>query len=269
MKEILSSVISVTRDERVNSAPSSKGNQIKWRTYKGIWLKADDFGYEGLSEVVAAQLLKGSNIHSHVPYSPCMITEDGIKYRGCVSEDFLLHGESLVTIYRLLASNEHDVDVMFQGKSAQDRLHDLISVVTALTELDDFGVWFGKLLEFDAFILNEDRHLHNIAVILKDNGQFRLMPVFDNGAAFLSDTRRDYPFSAPTTRLVDKVRSKPIVTHFRDQIKAVADVVGLSLKLQPCFKLELGGFCCYNDKEVGRVRQVIDIQANRYPYLFG
>ena len=192
-----------------------------------------------------------------------------MEYRGCVSEDFLLHGESLVTIYRLLASNEHNVNVMFEGKSAQERLHDLISVVAALTGLDDFGVWFGKLLEFDAFILNEDRHLHNVAVILKDNGQFRLMPIFDNGAAFLSDTRRDYPFSAPTIRLVDKVRSKPIVTHFHDQIKAVADVVGLSLKLQPCFKLELCGFDCYNEEEVSRVSQVIAIQASRYPHLFG
>ena len=74
MKEILSSEISVTRDERVDSAPSSKGNQIKWRTHDGLWLKADDFGYEGLSEVAAAQLLIGSNILSHVPYAPCMIT---------------------------------------------------------------------------------------------------------------------------------------------------------------------------------------------------
>ena len=46
MRKISNSAISVTRDERINSAPSSKGNQIKWRTGNGLWLKADDFGYE-------------------------------------------------------------------------------------------------------------------------------------------------------------------------------------------------------------------------------
>jgi len=132
----------------------------------------------------------------------------------------------------------------------------------------EFGTWLGKLLEFDAFILNEDRHLHNIAVILKPDESFRLMPVFDNGAAFISDTRRDYPLTVPTVQLIDKVRCKPIVTHFGKQLEAVREVVGLSLKLERDVRLEAEPIDPYDDLELGRVKQVISIQSRRYPYLF-
>ena len=98
MKQTLNYEINVTRDERVESAPSSKGNQIKWRKRNGLWLKADDFGYEGLAEAVASQVLEKSNIQLYVHYSLCMITEDGLEHRGCVSSDFLNHGETLITI---------------------------------------------------------------------------------------------------------------------------------------------------------------------------
>jgi len=62
----------------------------------------------------------------------------------------------------------------------------------------------------------------------RTHDSFQLMPIFDNGAAFLSDTRRDYPLTSPTVKLIDKVRCKPIVTHFDKQIDAVREVVGLS-----------------------------------------
>lgn len=264
----LSSAISVSRDERVDSSPSSKGNQIKWRTRDGFWLKADDLGYEGLSEAVASELLKGSNIQSHVPYAPCIINEESVEYRGCVSDDFLAPGESLITIYRLLETNGYNADALFDGKSAPEKLRILIETVTSIAKLPDFGKWLGRLFEFDAFILNEDRHLHNIALIIALDEQFRFMPVFDNGAAFLSDTRRDYPLTSPTFRLIDKVRGKPIATHFEKQIGAVRDVIGLSLRLDHSACLESEAFNRYREDEIGRVKQVIEIQSSRYPYLY-
>jgi len=268
MKKILSSAINVSRDERVDSSPSSKGNQIKWRTYDGFWLKSDDLGYEGLSESIASELLKKSNIQSYAPYVPCIITEEGVEYRGCISEDFLTSGESLITISRLYETHERDIYAEFEGKNASRRLSEMIETVTGFTKLQEFGSWLGKLLEFDAFILNEDRHLHNIAVIRRLDNSFRLMPIFDNGAAFLSDTRRDYPLTAPTSILINKVRCKPIVTLFDKQIDAVSEVVGLSLKLELNINFEAGSHKYYDSKEVGRIKQIIDIQSKRYPHLF-
>ena len=40
---------------------SSKGNQMKWKQ-DGYWYKADQFGYESLSEIVTSHLLEKSNI---------------------------------------------------------------------------------------------------------------------------------------------------------------------------------------------------------------
>ena len=260
--------ISVTRDERIDSSPSSKGNQIKWRTKTGLWLKADDLGYEGLSETIASKMLKDSNIGSYVTYAPCCIMEEGVKYRGCVSEDFLKPGESLITLQRLYETHGRDAYAEFDGKSASSRLSGLIESVTIITKLQDFGLWLGKLLEFDAFILNEDRHLQNIALVINTDEKFSLMPVFDNGAAFLSDTMRDYPLTAPTSKLISKVRSKPIVTSFDKQNEAVKEVVGLSLKLGRYADFEAGDFEYYNEEEVRRVKNVIKAQSMRYPNLF-
>jgi len=268
MKKTLSSEISVTRDERVDSSPSSKGNQIKWRTHNGLWIKADDLGYEGLAEAVASKLLEKSNLTSFVPYAPCIITEESVTYRGCVSDDFLAPGESLITIHRLYETHTRDVYAELDGKSASQKLADLIESVTGMTGIREFASWFGRLLEFDAFILNEDRHLHNIAVIRKADESFRLMPIFDNGAAFLSDSKRDYPLSAQTIRLIDKVRSKPIATNFDKQMAAVREVVGLSLELTGATEFNLAAFNHYSDEELGRVNKIIKIQSNRYPHLF-
>lgn len=81
---------------------SSKGNQLKWAK-DSIWYKADQMGYEGLSEYVVSQLLFCSNL------SYDMITAyqtEQIRYRsrimnGCSSRNFLKRGESLITLERL------------------------------------------------------------------------------------------------------------------------------------------------------------------------
>ena len=50
-------------DEDIQTAnrKSSKGNQLKFER-DGIWYKADNLGYEGLSEYVVSELLKLSSL---------------------------------------------------------------------------------------------------------------------------------------------------------------------------------------------------------------
>jgi len=47
------------------------------------------------------------------------------------------------------------------------------------------------MLTLDAFFVNEDRHTHNIAVLMDAEGVYRYCPFFDHGAALLSDTTMD------------------------------------------------------------------------------
>lgn len=68
----------------------------------------------------------------------------------------------------------------------ENRLTFLVENVERLTGLQDFGIYMKKLLTVDAFFLNEDRHTHNIAVLMNGEGKFAYCPIFDNGAGLLS-----------------------------------------------------------------------------------
>lgn len=51
---------------------------------------------------------------------------------------------------------------------------------------NEIGKYITQLIELDSFVLNDDRHFNSIA-FLYNNGQFQMCPIFDNGAALLSD----------------------------------------------------------------------------------
>lgn len=268
MRKILSSVIEVTASDRIESSTSSKGNQIKWRTRNGLWLKADSMGYEGLAEYAASLTLAGSNIGEVTEYYPCLISEQGLTRRGCVSEDFLREGETLVTVKHLYQQQRgYDIYSKLEGLSSAQRLETVITDVTDMTGISDFGIWLGRLLEFDAFILNEDRHLNNIAVIQQGDETYRKMPVFDNGAGLLSDTSKDFPVRMGVRTAISKVKSKPFATEFRKQLKAVSEVVGLSLKLRP-LTFDSLSTDIYEAQQFTRVHSVLRHQAAKYEHLF-
>lgn len=62
----------------------------------------------------------------------------------------------------------------------------MADAVREMTGLADFDKYLALLFEIDALILNDDRHLNNIAVLEKD-GRFSYCPIFDNGAGLLSN----------------------------------------------------------------------------------
>ena len=54
----------------------------------------------------------------------------------------------------------------------------------------------AKLLEIDAFFLNEDRHANNIALLYNSrSGEYRLCPFFDMGLSLFADTFDSFPLS--------------------------------------------------------------------------
>ena len=56
------------------------------------------------------------------------------------------------------------------------------------TGLKDFGIYLTKMLEMDAFFLNEDRHTNNIVVIYQlDDKSYRFCPYFDMGLSLFAD----------------------------------------------------------------------------------
>lgn len=76
--------------------------------------------------------------------------------------------------------------MLWRIENVENRLTFLMVNVERLTGLQDFGIYMNKLLTVDAFFLNEDRHTHNIAVLMNGEGKFAYCPIFDNGAGLLS-----------------------------------------------------------------------------------
>lgn len=99
-----------------------------------------------------------------------------------------------------------------------------------MTGLKDFGVYLSKLLTVDALFLNEDRHMHNIAVLRDKSGEYHYCPIFDNGCALLSDTTIDYPVNEDVINLIPQVRAKTLSQDFNEQLEAVEKLYGQNLK---------------------------------------
>lgn len=265
MREILNldKIVYVTSHDRRESSTSSKGNQVKWFK-NNKWIKADGLGYEGLSEAVASKLLSISNIEDFVEYKTVKIleTDTNKEYRGCISDNFLKEDEELISLYRLFTSYGINLDLALSKLSIEEKINYVIDNVEQFTGLKDFKKWLGLLLEFDYLILNEDRHFHNIGVIYSKDG-FRLMPIFDCGAGFLSDTSIDYSLEGSIATYMRLVNSKPFTPKFEKQMKAIYKICGSNIKMG-----EFGEYVddIYTDEEVIRVNQIV---KRMYRRLFG
>lgn len=249
----------------INST-SSKGNQEKYHI-DNEWIKTDYLGYEGASEFLASEILKCSNIKEFVPYR---IEKAEIENRHgmlqkrniCVSKDFLLPGEEIITLEKLLRQKYgSSFEKEIQGKSIKEAISNIVNLVEKATGISDYGKHLTQMLEFDAFILNEDRHSQNIAFIY-GNGVYKPCPIFDNGAAFLSDTSRDYPLDEKTNKLVSFVDAKPFSSSFEKQVRACQELYGkqLVLNLEDMSNQISVIKSYYGERISNRIQHVYDIQ---------
>ncbi len=175
--EILGSEYIVTQDG------TSEGTQIKYR--KGeFWYKKDNRGREGLTEYLASHFLRFTNLSSkeYVLYEQGYINH----IPGCRSKNFLLPEDELITFYRLYY-NEFGQDLS-KIISCMDTMEKRIEYVLKFIETTcslDITDYLSKVFTLDKIILNEDRHLNNLALILR-NGKFIPAPIFDQGISLLT-----------------------------------------------------------------------------------
>src|SRR5699024_4372074 len=133
------------------------------------------------------------------------------------------------------------------------------------------GVYLSKLLTVEALFLNEDRHMHNIAVLRDKSGEYHYCPIFDNGCALLSDTTIDYPVNEDVINLIPQVQAKTLSQDFNEQLEAVEKLYGQNLKFYYDQHLitELLEEEHYYPAEIkNRVRDILLQQRRAYQYLF-
>ncbi len=279
-----------TANVDISIGHSSKGNQLKWEQ-DGWWYKADAFGYESLAEVVVSRLLLQSSIQKTVVYEPVLIRYKGKEYRGCRSKNFRGEKEELIPLERLARSYSGFglAKQMARMTGAKERISYVEELVQNITGLENFGEYLAKLLEIDAFFLNEDRHTKNIALLYNnERKEYRLCPFFDMGLSLFSDTRETYPIGMDFMACREVITAKPFARDFDEQLDAAEALYGGYLKfafprrnitqvveelkqdlLLTKEDVKAGKCCGYTKEEFARVEETLRYQAGKYLYMFG
>ena len=259
---------------RTNTRQSSKGNQLKWEN-EGIWYKADYTGYEGLAEYVISHLLKLTNLNEdeYVLYEQEQIKYKRQIYNGVKSRTFIDEDWQIITLERLFKNvyNESLTNVLWHMSDVKERLEFLVNSVKNITGLNNFGEYICRLFTIDAFFLNEDRHMHNIAVLMNGKGRYKYCPVFDNGAGLLSDTTMDYPMEQDIYQMISEVKSKSVSQDFDEQLDVAENLYGQNLQFLFTKKNVsdiVNNADMYPLEERKRVELIIYSQMNKYKYLF-
>lgn len=252
--------INLDKQDRLNSSIYSKGDQPKW--FKdGYWIKANSFGYEDLAETVASDILKMSDIKTpYLEYRLCKIIEDGKELNGCISKNFLNTDECIVTFGRLLTKYGINYDKLMKNKSTKEKVISLIDTLRDITSLD-LTQYLKDTLALDAIILNEDRHLNNLAIIYDvKTDRFRECPIFDNGLSLLSDTINFSTYTSVSI-LRNKVKAKPFASSFDKQF----ETLGCDFKID---KNMLTAYMEENREQLGRVYALLKYSMSNYKEVF-
>lgn len=262
------------KDVKTLDRRSSKGVQLKWENDKK-WYKADSMGYEGLSEYIISHLLKQSNLndHEYALYSPIEIKYKKQIFTGCVSDHFLPDSWQMITLERLF-QNAFGVGLnksIYSLTGEKERLEFLVSQTERITGLANFGSYMSKLLTVDTFFLNEDRHTHNIAVLIDTKGNYHYCPLFDHGASLLSDTTLDYPMSELVYDLIHDAKPKTFTQDFDIQLDTSEALFGKHLIFNftknDVYQLLMND-TIYDQSIKNRVLDIIYYQMDKYNYLF-
>lgn len=264
---------------KTGSEHSSRGNQLKWKQ-DGYWYKADRLGFESLSEAVVSRLLKHANVEEIVDYEPVMIDYKGIEYRGCRSLEFKKEKEELVSVERLAKKY-----TSFGLAKEFERIPDLeqrilytVELVENVTGLENFGAYLTKMLEMDAFFLNEGRHTDNILLLYDTQKQdYHYCPVFDMGHSLFSD-EETCPLEDGLLECYHRVEAKPFAPRFDEQLRAATKLYGRQLKFDISVNEMInvvrdmvnsfGKESAYLNEEIRRIGEIFRYQAQKYKYMF-
>ena len=261
-------------DQQDDGRHSSKGNQLKWMT-EDTWYKADYTGYEGIAEYVISHLLQFSDMKpsEYILYETEEIQYAEQIYKGCKSRNFLKPGWRLFTLERLFqnAYGESLNSSIYHIESLEGRIRFLVEQTERITAISDFGKYMSKMATIDALFLNEDRHTHNMAVLMDEQGSYHLCPFFDHGAALLSDTTMDYPLGGEMYSLIDQVKSKTFCQDFSRQLEQIELLYGQQIKFrftEKDIQTLLDTEVYYPSAIKERIMNILLEQKRKYKYLF-
>lgn len=106
---------------------------------------------------------------------------------------------------------------------------------------------------------------------MNGKGEYKLCPIFDNGASLLADTKLDYPIDMDIYTLMDEVQAKTVSMDFDKQLDVAEELYGRQITFyftQKDVDEILRKAAGYSEKEIARVRSILYQQMRKYSYLF-
>ena len=171
--------VEIPESDFVKLGGSSRG-YAKKAPVGSLWYKVSAGAFNAQAEVVASRLASYTNLPGFVSYEMCRVNGE----YATVSNDFVC-GRRFETVKSLHARvTGTPIESATQYLSGMELLQYTHKLV--LSELDyDMLPALSLLLQFDALILNEDRHFNNILFIHID-GKWEMSPAFDFDCALYS-----------------------------------------------------------------------------------
>lgn len=233
---------------------TSEGTQIKYRK-DGYWYKKDNRGREGLTEYLVSRLLTCSDLKEteYIAYEQGMINACS----GCRSRNFLEKEEELITFYRLYY-NEFGKDIS-QMLNNMDTMEERIDYTVQFIKQScglDVTDYLKKVFTLDFIVLNEDRHLNNLAVVF-DGNRFVPAPIFDNGVSLLTANQSvNWNFSIEEN--VKRVVARPFSGSHEKMFRFFG--AGFQLDFPEVYKW-------LETEPASREKEVLEFQVRRYEGL--
>lgn len=198
--------IRLTEDYLVDTDGTSDGTQMKYFS-KGYWYKTNNEGEEDIVEYLVSKLLSFTDMPKeyYVRYERGLVNGK----KACRSKTFINPDETFVTLDRM------HVNVTGQ------RLHEAIRLMKGIEESAkyvlvffkdvihlDLSPYFSRVFTADYITLNEDRHFHNLGVIMSVDGKYRPAPIFDNGKSLLN-TNPSINYRLSIEQNIKRVTARP------------------------------------------------------------
>ncbi len=235
----------------VTQMGTSEGTQIKYK--KGdYWYKKDSRGKEGLTEYLVSKLLTFSDLaaYDYILYEPGYIND----ISGCRSKNFLREGEELVTFYRLYYNEfGKDLSQVLAGiEYMEERIEHVLRFIKQSCGLD-VREYLKRTIMLDMLVLNEDRHLNNLAVIFQGD-HFICAPIFDNGVSLLT-SNQSVNWKFPVEENVKRVIARPFSGSHEQMYEYFGK--GFSLDCQAVYKW-------LEEEPPSREKEVLEYQLRKY-----
>lgn len=215
MKEYILNSKDAIRKQNTNSI--TKGWLLKWKL-NDTWLKAPGFlynyMYESYAEIIASVVAHSLGIDRCIQYKPCILVIDGIRVLGCESKDY--KGDNKEITFSKLANIGEINDYRHSGYTGYKELIKEFKQKYSI----NLQSYLEDVILLDSIILNTDRNMWNLSVLVNKRNKVIECPIYDNGTSLGLDGLHSGMFEEKY--MYDNgFRAEPFDIYFENQAKYI------------------------------------------------